>query len=714
MPPRTRDMRTLLFVALYPLLVHAQDTTLRFDADQILGPAAPQDRDAWLADMRHWRAEYRLRLGYSAREYERPELFWTQKSFMQPQMMIEDRYFYDPVARKYTVDRYLDDLEKRFGGIDSVLIWHTYPNIGIDDRNQYDLLRDMPGGLEGVRQMIADFHRRGVRVLFPVMMWDQGTRPAGKADWVALAEILKTVGADGVNGDTLGALPLAFRQAADAIGHPLAGEPEHLRSDEPLMWNSMNWGSLSSIMAPAPSAPPVVSRYKWLEPRHMLHISRRWDRSKNDTLQQVLFNGCGYEAWENIWGIWNQIPPRDAEALRRISFLLRGFSDLVVSQDWEPFVPTAQREVYSSRFPAGREVLYTFINRNEYTSDGPQIVVPSQPGTRYFDLWHGVELQPQERKGARVLTFSMEPNGYGAVLAVEGAPRPSLPRVLSQMKEWAKTPLMSFSPDWKHIPQEIVPIAPSRKLAAGPSNMVSVPGADFLFEASGIMIEGANWIGLDVQYPWEDSPRRDHKKTMKISPFFIDRNLVTNADFARFVAAANYTPPDSHNFLRDWDNAKPRAGWDRKPVTWVSQDDARAYCSWAGKRLPHEWEWQFAAQGEDGRAYPWGNAWREDAVPAPVKDRNMGPPPDSGSRPAGASPFGVEDLVGFVWQWTDEFRDDHTRAAVLKGGSYYQPQGSHWYFPQGYKVREHGKLLLIAPGKDRSGGIGFRCAADAN
>ena len=46
---------------------------------------------------------------------------WTQSSFMQPQMMVQDRYFYDPVAGKYTVDRYLDDLEKRYGGIDAVL-----------------------------------------------------------------------------------------------------------------------------------------------------------------------------------------------------------------------------------------------------------------------------------------------------------------------------------------------------------------------------------------------------------------------------------------------------------------------------------------------------------------------------------------------------------------------------------------------------------------
>lgn len=122
-------------------------------------------------------------------------------------MMAHDKFFYDSEKGEYTVDKYLDDLEERFGGIDSVLVWPTYPNIGIDNRNQYDLIRSMPGGVEGIKSFVSDFNKRGVSVLFPYNPWDLCTRDEGKPDCTALAELLAEVGAQGFNGDTMLGVP---------------------------------------------------------------------------------------------------------------------------------------------------------------------------------------------------------------------------------------------------------------------------------------------------------------------------------------------------------------------------------------------------------------------------------------------------------------------------------------------------------------------------
>jgi gamma-glutamyl hercynylcysteine S-oxide synthase len=671
------------------------------------GICPPDTHQQWLKDVTHWREERRIRIGYDASRYDDPALRWAESSFVQPQMMVEDRYFYDPTTGKYTVGRYLDDLEKRYGGIDAVLIWPTYPNMGIDNRNQHDMIRSMPGGIPGVKQMVADFHRRGVRVLFPMMMWDQGTRDPGKPWPQAIAELMAEIGADGINGDTQDGVPQAFSLAAEKIGHPLAFEPEGGPHDEELAWDVLTWGQYQFQFLPA------VDRYRWLETRHMVNISDRWNRSKTDDLQFAFFNGEGWESWENVWGIWNGITPRDGEATRRVAAIERSFAPFLVSPAWEPFYPTHLYGAFASRWPLGDKTLWTLVNRDEYDLSGAQMSVPMQDGVRYYDLYHGVELTPVKDGNAAVLSFSIEGHGFGAVLAVHGDADAATLQLMSKMKIMTAKPLASYSSQWKALPQQLVEIASTKPASAAPGGMVQVPAGEFVFKVRGVEIEGSNDMGTDVQYPWEDMPRRFHEHRMKVKSFYIDKYPVTNDAFKKFIDRTHYHPQDDLNFLLDWKNGMYPQGWANKPVTWVSQEDARAYAEWAGKRLPHEWEWQYAAQGEDGRLYPWGNNWNPSAVPSPDQGRTMRGPADVDAHPAAASPFGVMDLVGNVWQWTDEYQDEHTRGAILRGGSYYQPQGSLWYFPQTYRNDQHGKLLLMAPSMDRSGALGFRCVEDA-
>ncbi len=212
-------------------------------------------------------------------------------------------------------------------------------------------------------------------------------------------------------------------------------------------------------------------------------------------------------------------------------------------------------------------------------------------------------------------------------------------------------------------------------------------------------------------------------------------------------------PADAHNFLRDWNSSAPAPppGWENKPVTWVDLLDARAYCAAAGKRLPHDWEWQYVAQnGTPAALYPWGAQFDPARVPPQQHGTTRPPPPDVGSFPSGDTPAGVKDMMGLVWQWTDEFTDDHTRAGLVRGGSYYTAVGSKWcaFWPRppalsiwfslstppphthpsplldfpnnlkdassaGVNLLTHNKLLLMGPSYDRHGAVGFRCVADA-
>jgi formylglycine-generating enzyme required for sulfatase activity len=549
------------------------------------------------------------------------------------------------------------------------------------------------------------------------MVWDQGTRDGGVPDWIASTRLMADIGADGINGDTLYDFPRVFRTTSDQTGHSVALEPQ-VPSDKPneaLAWDNLSWNDWVILTERGGWQYPFiphVSADKWLESRHMVNVCDRWAHDKTDDLQHAFFNGVGYESWENIWGIWNQIDDRDAEALRRIAAIERAFSDLLTSPDWEPHTPLVPYGVFASKFPRDKKTLWTIINRNNFDVSGPELELPYEPGTQFYDLWHGTPLTPQTRGNTAWLSFDIEAHGYGAILATAAVATPEL-QLLQEMQTLAHRPLSDYSHAWHFLPQRLVDVPEVGPAKTMPPGMVKIPPGDFEFMVSGVEIEGGNDVGVDVQMPWENSPRRQHSHLMQMKSFYIDRYPVTNADYRKFLDATHYQPIDDHNFLLDWKNGTYPDGRGAKPVTWVSLEDARAYASWAGKRLPHEWEWQYAAQGSDNRVYPWGNTWDAAAVPTADTGRTLGPAADVASHPKGASPFGVMDLIGNVWQWTDEYQDEHTRSGILRGGSHYSPAGSRWYFPQNQRLDEHGKYLLMAPSIDRAATIGFRCIVDA-
>lgn len=205
----------------------------------------------------------------------------------------------------------------------------------------------------------------------------------------------------------------------------------------------------------------------------------------------------------------------------------------------------------------------------------------------------------------------------------------------------------------------------------------------------------------------EQGCQMDHgPKQVQIEPISVGKYPVTNLQYKRFMDATGYCPDDSHNFLVGWKAGCYPEGTEKLPVTWVSQEDARAYAKWAGGRLPTDEEWQFIASGEDKRRYPWGD-FLED-------ERCNGL---SGSLTAvdayenGASPFGVMDMCGNCHEWTDTVYDDGMCLfALIRGGSCLTTRNAMWHMCGGVQPNtHHQKIYLLNEGQNRSELIGFRC-----
>jgi serine/threonine protein kinase len=148
-----------------------------------------------------------------------------------------------------------------------------------------------------------------------------------------------------------------------------------------------------------------------------------------------------------------------------------------------------------------------------------------------------------------------------------------------------------------------------------------------------------------------------NRREVALDAFYMDRLPVTNRQFKRFLDVTGYRPEDESaaRFVAHWSGGAIPAGQEDHPVVYVSWEDACAYATWAGKRLPTEAEWEKAARGVDGRRYPWGPA-APDEEHANFGRKRRGTVA-VGSCPAGASPYGIEDLAGNVWEWCEDVDD---------------------------------------------------------
>ncbi len=234
------------------------------------------------------------------------------------------------------------------------------------------------------------------------------------------------------------------------------------------------------------------------------------------------------------------------------------------------------------------------------------------------------------------------------------------------------------------------------RIGAEPGPMIRIPAGEFI-------------MGSDERFS-DEGPQH----VVHLDDYSIDRYEVTNLQYLAFIENSGRRAP------QHFTGRRIPAGKVDHPVTFVSWFDARDYCKWAGKRLPTEQEWEKAARGEDGRVFPWGNEFRLHKANTPVRWARIGIGGDTtpvGAFAEGVSPYGLYDMSGNVWEWTDAWYLPHpgneNRSEnfgqiyrVLKGGSWWDCS----FYQCGISAPLYNRSFFNA--RVTNSTFGFRCAKD--
>ena len=678
--------------------------------------------------------------------YRRRDLDWIKNAYAITLQFAWDHDFYDAQHGGYRFDKYLQQARRLLGGWDVFGIWPTWPTLGMDERNQWDLYADLPGGLQRLRALVKTAHQQGARFFIAYNPWDTDTRPADALQ--AMADLLAEIDADGVVLDTRGSSGKDLQQAVDAVksGIIMYSEGMAVPRDMP--------GIRAGRVHDAIFMPPVLNLNKLIRPDFAIfRVCQLSNGRIHREAALSLFNGYGVEI--NTFAPGR--PDWMEDELRYLSQVLRILRENTRTfngNHWQPLLPTLRDSIWVNSWPGKQKTVYTIFSLLPAGFKGPLFEVSASPDSHFVSLWHHRELEPQKLNNrlyipAETCAFDkawLNTRREGNVDCIARLPRllqlrysgdlleinspendSALVRIWTGKPSYASQP-MEFSTGHISLPihetfgryegklviqlltqsrlldERIFYLQPglprlisSRKRTPlyekAPAGMVYIPADSFLFEPKG----SSDFI-----------PYPERRGKVFVPAFYMDRFPVTNQQFQEFLDETGYQPEDTSRFLAHWSNGIYPLGQADYPVVYVSLEDARAYARWAGKRLPTEAEWQYAAQGTDGRIWPWGNQFDS------TRCNYSGRLTRVDAFPQGAGPFGTMDLVGNVWQLTNDVYDNGSYYfVIIRGGSYYRPSSSWWYVKGGPQPLNKTQMLLrVSPGFERNATVGFRCVAD--
>jgi gamma-glutamyl hercynylcysteine S-oxide synthase len=683
--------------------------------------------------------------------YKRPDLQWIRHSYLIGLQFAWNKEFYDWQKQEYTAGYFLEQGNWLFGGYDVIGLWPTWPRLGIDRRNQWDLFSDLPGGLEKIKSLSQEWKMQGTKFFICYNPWDESTRTENP--YSGMARLIEATDADGVVLDCHGASSYALQKAADSVmpGVVMYSEGMAVVKDMP--------GIVAGRVHDAIFMPPPLNLNKLIRPDFAIfRVCQVHDGRIRREASVAFFNGYGTELNTFAPGRQENMT-EDLIYLGMTTRLLRENTSNFLSAEWTPLLPTLADSIWVNKWPLGEKTIFTVFSLIPEGYSGPLFEEDSVSGKHLVSLWHHEELDWVKRDGKYYIPAKTEAfNSYDLNTRAEGnidciALLPALVNaslregyLMIEVKEdvgdeiriWQGEPsyynvidislnpgshkvhLSDYFGDYEGkivvqlfasqelLDERIVTLEPGsprkmeEKTATAPADkkpagMAYIPPGSFLFQAE----------NTDQFIPYPDTKEPVEKRS---GPFYMDIYPVTNAQFGKFLHGSGYTPADTVNFLKHWAGGSIPEGLENHPVVYISLEDARAYARWAGKRLPTEVEWQYAAGGPESLKWPWGNEFDSTRC-----NNASGRTTAVDDFPKGKSPFGVMDMTGNVWQLTNDVYDNGTYYfVILKGGSYYKPTASWWYVKGGPQPNTwHQQLLLVSPGFDRNATVGFRCVQDA-
>ena len=347
-----------------------------------------------------WKENTRSR--YDLRKYFKPKNTWIKKNYITHFTFAYGKESFNYEKTKFNINKIIKE-GKEFGGYDSLIFWHQYPRLGLDNTNQWNLYKYLPEEYKSIKKIVKECHTHGIKFFIPFKPWDVRSNESLDHHAKSLENFITKTNIDGFFLDTMSSLPESFLRIQKKFpSFEFASEvtPKEQRQIEQL---TSSWDQIGDIRRNY-KVEVEANMFRFVFPEHPLNLVSRWSvgSDKDSIIKRAAFNGTGLVIWQDVFGCWLPFSKKQKQLIKKLKNVLNKFHEIIFGSNSVPLIKTLSDGLICNQFCNNRNqkifAIYNFTNKN---IKGPFFTLESKAKIKLQQIF-GVSTSLQIKKTKKI------------------------------------------------------------------------------------------------------------------------------------------------------------------------------------------------------------------------------------------------------------------------------------------------------------------------
>jgi hypothetical protein len=330
---------------------------------------------------------------------------WIKKNYITHFTFAYGKESFNYKKTKFNIKKVIKEGQE-FGGYDSLIFWHQYPRLGLDNTNQWEMYKYLPEEYESIQKIVKECHKNRIKFFIPFKPWDVKSNESLDHHAKSLEDFIAKTNIDGFFLDTMSSLPdsfLTIQKKFPSFEFASEGTPKEQRQIEQL---TSSWDQIGDIRRNY-KVEIEANMFRFVFPEHPLNMVSRWSvgSDKDSIIKRAAFNGMGLVIWQDVFGAWLPFSNKQKQQIKKLKNVFNKYHKIVFGSNSVPLIETLSNGLICNQFCNDNNqkilAIYNFTNKS---TKGPLVALEPIAKIKFKQIF-GIKTNLQIKKIKKINTI---------------------------------------------------------------------------------------------------------------------------------------------------------------------------------------------------------------------------------------------------------------------------------------------------------------------